>query len=178
MNKKGMKTTIFGVIIGLIISVFFVIILLNLMKGFFFNQDRGEENLDTFYFSHLINDLKTLEVNSVKESSVSLTKNKIIIGFGGDIINQEDVKCTNFNLEKGIQNPVICRGKSCLCLCSLEDDDPLEVNCEGEGLICVQFNNNIKTDNSCNNFILYLKDDKVQNLALKKDIENIYIKLK
>jgi hypothetical protein len=178
MNKKA-DTKIFGVIFGLIVAVIFIIILLSLIKGFFLDQNKGEKDLDTFYFSHFAKDLKNLKIDDKKESSIVLTKEKILISFNKEDfpIKKEDIKCTNFNLKNEINKPIKCRGKSCLCLCELKDENPLEVNCDDEDLICVPFDVNIKTDNSCNNFILYTKDEKVQNLAIKRDKEDIYVEI-
>ena len=187
MNKKAVETQTLSVVIGLLIAFILSIILITLIWKFISPDDRGEEDVNYFYFTKVAKELNEIGIGDIKSLSYLTKKDFALIAFDGStqLIKGSDLnKCINYDV-KDVEKPLKCRDKNCLCLCESDlsfiesfygANQILNMNCNSEEARCVELPLKVDSLNSCTVFILYDAQEKFYEIELKKERDAFKIK--
>ncbi len=182
MNKKGMEVTMFEVAFGLIIAAVLSIILINIGGKFLAEDGKSETNQNSFYFSKLADNLLAMNEGDKINPNFLTKKDKILMAFNKDaeIIKVNELNnCIDYKISEDIKKPVKCRDKNCLCNCNADlggfVEEELNVDCDALNVVCVQMPLSINSADSCSNFMIYDKSEKLYELDAKKEKNNFLI---
>lgn len=190
MDKKGTEKTMLETIFAIIISVFVIVVIVGLIYLILKPSTPGDLEIPLFYYQVIVDEMKNLNFNSVKNTGILGNEDFIFLGFSQNIkeINKNNLQdsCGKIDLADNIAKPDSCQGTSCFCVCGASTSGilvgpgvlPIEADCNSEKSKCEQFKENIIGDQVCDYFLYYDASKTPNDIEISKKQNDIILKVK